>query len=141
MLSVSKAWRHFRELVLMFALKTIFVALISLLFIHEMDAIRNKEWEMIPLLNRMDDNEAYQVFLLAHLPLFLIVLSLLALSSGSVQTFFFYIFDGMLILHTFVHFIFRNHYLNRFKRNSYRIMYGIGGIAVIHLGLTLLLNS
>lgn len=43
---------------------------LSLLFIHELDAVRKKEWKMLFLLNRLDDETAHRVFSGLHFILF-----------------------------------------------------------------------
>jgi len=42
----------------------------SLLLLHEMDAIRAKEWKMFAVLKNMNEQNGYIVFSLLHLPLY-----------------------------------------------------------------------
>lgn len=53
---------------------TLFIFMITLLLIHEMDAIRTKEWRMFIVLKDMPDEKAYKIFTLAHIPLYFIAI-------------------------------------------------------------------
>jgi len=46
-----------------------YLALI-LLLIHEIDAVRCKEWRIFPVLSLLDEKMIFQVFMLTHVPLF-----------------------------------------------------------------------
>jgi hypothetical protein len=48
------------------------------LFTHEIDAIPNHEWRGLPLLKSMSDDTAMSVFIAAHVPLFAIMIALVA---------------------------------------------------------------
>ncbi|KAI9034264.1 hypothetical protein DFJ74DRAFT_700656 [Hyaloraphidium curvatum] len=44
----------------------------TLLVVHEMDAVREREWRLLPFLwNIKDDELAFQTFTLLHVPLYL----------------------------------------------------------------------
>lgn len=43
---------------------------LSCILIHEMDAVRCKEWRIFPGLSLLDDRWGYRVFSLLHIPLF-----------------------------------------------------------------------
>ena len=47
-----------------------FYLAISFILMHEMDAIRCKEWRIFPLLSMLNDDLGFKVFILAHIPLF-----------------------------------------------------------------------
>ena len=55
----------------------IFYLALTLLFVHEMDAVRRKEWKMFIVLKDMEDEKACHIFLLLHIPLYLMILLLL----------------------------------------------------------------
>ena len=42
----------------------------STLLVHEMDAVRLKEWRILPLLSRLDDRRGFAVFTLVHVPIY-----------------------------------------------------------------------
>lgn len=112
----------------------IFVLMISLLLIHEMDAIRTKEWKMFIVLKDMADDKAYKIFTLAHLPLYCAVIFIMA--QGGEPAVLYYIIDIFLIGHTIVHYGFKKHLKNGFTSVfSKAIIYSMGILAVIHMCL------
>jgi hypothetical protein len=50
---------------------------LATLFVHEMDAVRYKEWKMFPVLSKVQDNIAYYIFTGLHLPLYMTIFLLL----------------------------------------------------------------
>ncbi len=112
-------------------LSIIFALNLSLLFIHEMEAIRYKEWKMFIILKDMEENKAYTVFLLLHIPLYVSYLLLLMSSFFNVA---YYIADIFLIAHLLIHICFRNHKDNRFNNTiSMSIITLMGILSTIHL--------
>lgn len=55
----------------------VFILGLSLLFTHELDAILNYEWRLLPLINLFLDETGARVFVVAHIPLFAVVLGLI----------------------------------------------------------------
>jgi len=91
-----------------------FALIVSLLLLHEMDAIRAREWKMFIVLKDMNKDRACKVFLLAHLPLFFVVF-LIMLSEWTTAQFVLYcIVDVFLVGHAILHFCFRKHPDNGF---------------------------
>lgn len=116
----------------------VFVLLISLLFIHEMDAIRHREWRMFVGLKGLRDETAYRIFLLVHLPLYVAALFILASGAGLARTILHYALDAFLVAHTVVHFGFRKHPNNGFTSVLSRVIIcAMGILALIHLFLLL----
>ena len=112
-----------------------FLVIISLLLVHEMDAIRAKEWKMFIVLKEMTEETAYRVFTVIHLPLFFCAFYLLFL--GDAATFALKIFiDIFLLAHAFIHYCFRNHKDNGFQSIfSKSIIYLMPVLAFLHLCL------
>ena len=54
------------------------------LFTHELDAMPNHEWRMIPFLRMLSDDVGMFVFVIAHVPLFALLIALVA-DRGSRQ--------------------------------------------------------
>ncbi len=52
---------------------TFFYLGLSLLTMHEMDAIRCREWRIFPILSMLSDKAGYIVFVFAHIPLFFFI--------------------------------------------------------------------
>jgi hypothetical protein len=42
----------------------------SFMLLHEMDAVRCREWQIFPGLSLLEEEVGFQVFMLAHLPLY-----------------------------------------------------------------------
>jgi hypothetical protein len=59
---------------------------IASLFTHELDAVPNHEWRGMPLLRALPDETAMVVFIAAHVPLFAILIALVASSKPHVRT-------------------------------------------------------
>lgn len=111
----------------------LFVFMISLLLIHEMDAIRTKEWKMFIILKDMPDEIAYKGFSIAHLPLYFAAIMILIQGNTSASILH-YIIDFFLIGHTVIHFFFRAKPNNGFTSvYSKVIIYSLGVLAIAHL--------
>ena len=96
------------------------------LLVHEMDAIRAKEWKIFPVLSKMGDDAGYVAFTALHVPIYAALLwgicgnedTSRGLILGS---------DLFFIAHVFLHLIFYNHPENRFKSVfSYALIFGAG---------------
>jgi hypothetical protein len=60
-------------------MKKVFLYLgVALLFTHELDAMTHREWLVLPFTSWLTDETGQLVFVLAHIPLFALVLALLA---------------------------------------------------------------
>jgi hypothetical protein len=95
----------------------------ALILIHEMDAIRCKEWRIFPGLSFLNDRVGMIVFVFLHIPLFYWVL--FELQYGNEQ--FRNGFDIFLIIHFFLHLLFLLHKKNEFKDwVSWTIIAGAG---------------
>jgi len=109
----------------------IFSINISLLFVHEMDAVKNKEWKMFIVLKDLKESMAYAVFTLIHLPLYTILIFLLLRAQYQMC---FYIVDGFLILHLLLHIFFERNPANGLRGKMSRvIIYAMGILSIIHI--------
>lgn len=86
---------------------------LSLFTIHEMDAIRCKEWSIFPGLSMLSDKAGHIVFLFAHIPLFYFVSWKLTSSENNES--FIYGFNIFMIVHLGLHILFLKHKNNEFK--------------------------
>jgi hypothetical protein len=106
----------------------------SLLLLHEMDAIRAKEWKMFVLLKDMKEQTGYMVFSLIHLPLyFWVIFTISQIWSGGYVAVYL-LTDVFLIAHAIIHFFFRKHSANGF-RSAYSniLIYAMAVLGLIHL--------
>lgn len=84
---------------------------IAFIFVHELDAIRCKEWRIFPGLSLLNDKLGYLFFSYLHIPLILWILY--EVKSGNEN--FTYYFNIFLIIHLFLHLLFLMHKKNEFK--------------------------
>jgi len=95
-----------------------FLTAVTFLLIHEMDAIRRKEWAIFPGLSNLSDNTGYLVFTAAHIPL--IFLLLIGFAGGVIyQPAIRIMLDvfclAHLILHALCHRMPKNEFHSRFS--------------------------
>lgn len=114
-----------------------FLITLSLLLVHEMDAIQAKEWKMFIILKDMADEVACKVFIGIHFPLYLGALYAL-LSDGTAGYVLKIIIDVFLLGHAVIHFAFRKHTDNGFRSlYSKAIIYSMSALALLHFILLL----
>lgn len=85
---------------------------LAFLSMHEMDAIRCKEWRIFPGLSMLSDKTGHIVFLFAHLPLFYFVYW--QLTHGPDIEAFIQGFNIFMIVHLGLHTLFLRHEKNEF---------------------------
>ena len=113
------------------AITALFALELALLFTHEMDAIRRQEWKMFIILKDMDDEKAYSIFTLLHVPLYAAVLLLLFSPFSHLG---YYVVDVFLLAHMFIHLGFQRHPANKMGGTiSKAIIYCAGLLAIVHL--------
>lgn len=115
-------------------LNALFWLNLSLLLVHEMDAIRRHEWRLFVFLRGLEDEKAHQIFTAVHIPLFLLLFWFVTASSSRTVFFFQIFIDLFLVVHKGLHFLFRNHPKNEFtNRFSKAIIDGMAVLGLIHL--------
>ena len=82
---------------------------LALLFTHELDAMPNHEWRVLPLLRRLADSEGETAFIFAHIPIFAIVIACIASLNPRTRSIARDIASGFLIAHALLHFAFSGH--------------------------------
>jgi hypothetical protein len=78
----------------------IFVLGFSFVLVHEMDAIRLREWKILPVLSRLDDSAGYLAFVSLHVPLYFVLLLVL---FGGVDRTLILVLDAFFVLHLVLH--------------------------------------
>ena len=86
---------------------------LSFLTLHEMDAIRCREWRIFPGLSLLSDSIGQVLFVFAHLPLFYFVFWQLTYSQDIEA--FMKGFNIFMIVHLLLHILFLKHKNNEFK--------------------------
>lgn len=109
------------------------------IFVHEMDAIRCKEWRIFPGLSYLNDQQGYMMFTVAHIPLYLFIFWGLT-GQARMQSFMFWL-DLFFIVHIILHLSARNHPQNLFEGwLSWSLIWGAGICGLIDLTLTVFQN-
>ena len=111
---------------------SLFYLALTFLIMHEMDAIRCKEWRIFPGLTFFDDSTGFQVFTFAHIPLFFFIFK--GLNGANKEQWIFGL-DIFLIVHVMLHVIYLKHKRNEFTDWVSWTIISCGGI----FGLTDLL--
>ena len=105
---------------------------LSLLTMHEMDAIRCREWRIFPGLSLLSDKLGHIIFVFAHIPLFFFIFWRLT-HSQDIDAFL-KGFNVFMIVHLGLHILFLKHKNNEFKDwISWTIIIGAGLCGLIDL--------
>jgi len=84
----------------------------SFILMHEMDAVRCKEWRIYPGLSLLDDKWGYRVFMIAHIPIYYFLLW--GLIGQQDNAGFIRGLDLFFIIHFGLHLLFLMHKKNEF---------------------------
>jgi hypothetical protein len=90
-------------------IKILFWINISLFILHEMDAVKTREWRMMIFMNRLSDDHGHIIFTALHFPLFMLIFFLM-------KYYFEYLVPAiavLFIIHQILHILFRKHTENR----------------------------
>lgn len=110
----------------------LFLTVLSFLFVHELDAIRQHEWRFFFAPVPVRDATAYRLFTGLHAPLFIVILWFFQSPVFQLGM------DAFVILHGFVHHLLRNHPLIAFESWFSRLwIYGGAALAALHLAVSL----
>jgi hypothetical protein len=92
-----------------------FCLALSLLLAHEMDAVRRREWRLLPLLARVPDGEAaHALFTALHVPIYALLLWGL-LTGGATSARVVAGLDIFCVVHLGLHLLFLRHPLYEFR--------------------------
>jgi hypothetical protein len=110
--------------------RLVFFAVVSSLFVHELDANRRHEWRSFVASLPVGDETAYRLFTALHAPLFVVLRWLLDAPRVQIDV------DVFVVVHALAHFGLRGHPLLAFENWFSRLW--IGGdalLGVLHLAL------
>ncbi len=109
---------------------------IALLFTHELDATYRHEWRIFPLVSRLRDDMGYLVFVVLHIPLFVLILWLLCHPSENVRFGFQVTMDIFFMVHLGLHLLLKNHAHHEFTSTlSKSIIFLNALVGLVHLVL------
>lgn len=105
------------------------------LFTHELDAVANHEWRVLPLVRMLPDDLGMAVFVLAHVPIFAWLAWLVASSNPRTRILSRLIISGFLVFHALLHVLFRNHPNYEFPSAlSHILIFGGAVFGALYLG-------
>lgn len=105
----------------------------SLLIVHEMDAVRRHEWRMFYGLSKLNDEQAFNIFSLLHVPLLVTVLWGLFAATEMIRDSFILGLDLFFIIHFFFHIAFLKNKNNEFKSFfSWLVITGVFIFGLLH---------
>ena len=81
----------------------------ALLACHELDAVAQAEWRLLPFLSQMGDEDAYTVFVFLHVPLFALLMWWTSSTSALVRFRAQLSVDAFMVIHVGLHMLFRSH--------------------------------
>lgn len=119
-----------------------FVLGFCLLLAHEMDAVRLKEWRILPVLSRLDDRSGYLAFVSLHVPLYAVLLWGLFGGDG-VNRGLIFTLDAFFVVHGVLHLLFHrllfpNGPDDRLKSAlSWALIWGAGACGAVDLLISL----
>ena len=107
---------------------------LALLITHELDAIQCHEWRMFPFIWRLNDESAYRVFILLHVPLLALIFWLISRPDVHLNFWFQVSLDVFFMLHFCLHKLLQNHDKNGFTTSFSRaIIFLVAFFGLIHL--------
>ena len=79
------------------------------MFTHELDAMPNHEWRVLPILGSLTDATGELAFLIAHIPIFAVAIAFVASLDVKIRASAQKVACGFLIVHAALHYAFSGH--------------------------------
>jgi len=110
----------------------------ALLACHELDAVGQAEWKLLPILGRFSDEVAYATFVAGHIPIFAALMWLSGHRSPVVKWRSQMGIDAFLMGHAGLHWLLSDHPLYTFDASlSKFLIFGGGLVGLLHLAILL----
>ena len=106
----------------------IFFLGLSLLLVHELDAVKRHEWRIFPILSSLPEKTAYILFVSLHLPLFTLILFYLTHPNPEIRYWFIISMDIFFIAHMGLHGLYKNHKENDFENGFSKVIISLMAI-------------
>ena len=105
----------------------------ALLACHELDAVAQAEWRLLPFLSQMADEDAYTVFVFLHVPLFALLMWWTSSTSALVRFRAQLSVDAFMVIHVGLHMLFRLHADYTFHSALSQVcIFGAGAVGLAH---------
>lgn len=109
---------------------------IGSLFTHELDAIPNHEWRVLPLVRALPDEHAMLLFIAAHVPLFGVLVGFVSSPNPNVRTVSRLGVSAFLVLHGALHALSSGGSSHEFSSTLSRLLiFGGSTFGALHLVL------
>ena len=95
-----------------------FLQELTCFFCHELDAVAQAEWRLLPVLNQLGDEMAYRWFALLHIPLFALLMWWTGNTSPRIRIRAQVSVDVFLVVHAGLHILFLEHPDNAFTQRT-----------------------
>jgi hypothetical protein len=82
---------------------------LALLFTHELDAMPNHEWRVLPVLRSLPDSAGETAFIIAHVPIFALTTAYVASLNPRTRRLARDVASGFFIAHAILHSVFSGH--------------------------------
>lgn len=106
------------------------------LLAHELDSMLNHEWRVIPVIRSLPDETGLLVFVLAHIPLFAILVGLVSSEKLKTRRMTRIGIGIFLVLHGLLHLLFLDHPAYEFSTVlSNALIFGGSELGIIYLSL------
>ena len=107
------------------------------LLTHELDAMANHEWLVLPLLRTLPDETGMTLFVALHVPLFAILIALIASPRQRPRSLARLAVAGFLLVHGILHLLFMDHPAYEFASIlSDSLIFGGAFCGAVYLALT-----
>jgi len=119
-------------------LDLLFYTGLAFLLCHELDAVAQAEWRLLPFLSGMNDGDAYAAFVALHIPLFALVLWWTGSTTLRTRRRSQLFVDAFLVIHAGLHTALRSHEAYTFHTTlSEACIYGAAALGLIHTALSI----
>ena len=116
----------------------IFYLGMATLFTHEMDAMLNHEWRVLPLTSWLPENSGMLVFTFFHIPLYAVLIALVASKNRKVRFWSRIGVSTFLLIHAALHAFFKDSPSYEFSSvSSLILIFGGGLFGLVHIFLEL----
>lgn len=119
-------------------LDLLFFTGLAFLLCHELDAVAQAEWRLLPFLSGMSDGDAYVVFVLLHVPLLVFALWWTGSTAPRVRYRSQLVVDAFLVIHAGLHTALRSHEDYTFHTTLSEVcIYAAAALGLIHAALSI----
>ena len=106
------------------------------LFTHELDAISNHEWRVLPILRSLPELTAMNTFILLHIPVFAVLVALVASTNVQLRERSRLGVSIFLVVHALLHFWFRNDVSYEFASTMSNVLiFGGALLGAVHIAI------